>query len=286
MADRKYRIHEDVIPGKPLGRHVNHDPRSLAYQVEPTGVVVSVRWPRITPILNQGDLGSCTGNATAGVLGSNPFYGTIPAGTALDEKFAVSIYSSATKIDSFDGVYPPNDTGSDGLSVAKAAKQLGLISGYQHITSLAAAHTAIQAGPFITGTNWMSGMDEPDEHGIVHATGIVRGGHEYEIIGYDATVGLWEAVNSWGDGWGKGGHFFIPDADYAALLGAQGDATTFVPVNQPAPTPTPTPEPIPDPVPANRFPIEAIQPWLSARHYGKSKTAADALKIWLKGGGK
>lgn len=285
MADRKYRIHEHVIPGKPLGRHVHHDPRSLLYKVEPTGVVASVRWERVTPILNQGDLGSCTGNATTGVLGSAPFFPTIPKGTTLDEQFAVSLYSSATKIDAFDGVYPPNDTGSDGLSVAKAAKQLGLISGYQHITSLAAAHTAIQSGPFITGTNWLAGMDDPDEHGVVSATGTIRGGHEYEIIGYNATVGLWEAVNSWGDTWGKGGHFFLSDADYAALLAASGDATTFVPITQPAPTPTPVPTPPPIPA-GNPFPIELVKDWLNQRHYGSAKKAQVAIQAWIKNGGK
>lgn len=285
MADRKYRIHEHVVPGRPLGRHVNHDPRSLAYRVEPDGTVATVRWERVTPVLDQGDLGSCTGNATAGVLGSQPFH-AYTSKTVFDENFAVQIYSAATKIDAFDGVYPPTDTGSDGLSVAKAAKQWGFISGYQHITSLAAAHTAIQAGPFITGVNWYSGMDEPDADGVVSVSGTVRGGHEFEIVGYDAATGLWEAVNSWGPGWGVGGHFFIPDAGYARLLAEQGDATVFVPLNQPAPVPTPEPTPTPPPVPAgNPFPIEQVKGWLTGRHYGAAKTAQTAILAWLKAGG-
>jgi hypothetical protein len=35
-------------------------------------------WTRRIPVLDQGDLGSCTGNAATGVLGSEPFYGTLP----------------------------------------------------------------------------------------------------------------------------------------------------------------------------------------------------------------
>jgi hypothetical protein len=65
-----------VIPEHPsgsagrLGRHVRHDPRSRAYQVRPRAPLAkSVSWERQTPILDQGDLGSCTGNAACGVLG-------------------------------------------------------------------------------------------------------------------------------------------------------------------------------------------------------------------------
>jgi hypothetical protein len=236
-----YRRHleEHPVPGKPLGRHVNHDPRSLAYKVVPDGTAKTVRWERETPVLDQGDLGSCTGNAAVGVLGTRPFRETLVATAKLDEDEAVAIYSAATRIDNYAGTYPPTDTGSDGLSVAKACQAAGLISGYTHITSLAAAKTAIQAGPFIVGTDWRSGMDTPDDQGVVKATGSVRGGHEYECIGYDAGLDLWEFVNSWGPSWGKSGHFFYTSATFSTLLKADGDGTVFVPNSQPAPQPNP-----------------------------------------------
>jgi hypothetical protein len=152
---------------------------------------------------------------------------------------AVKLYSLATQLDEFDGTYPPTDSGSSGLGAAKAATQLGLISGYQHITSIAAAQTAILAGPFIVGTSWLSGMDNPDNRGRVSATGTVRGGHEYECFGYDAAAERWYFANSWGPGWGLDGCFSYSTADFAKLLAAQGDATTFVPVTQAPPTPQP-----------------------------------------------
>jgi len=229
------------VPGKPLGRHVLHDPRSLAYRVEADGTAKSVRWPRVVPVFDQGDIGSCTGNAAAGTLGTQPIYDTLPAGVELNEDEAVTLYSAATHLDAVRGIYPPDDTGSTGLAVAKACHKSGLISGYRHITSLAAAKTAIQAGPFITGTNWLTGMDEPDSDGRVHAQGSIRGGHEYEVIGYDAEADVWEFVNSWGDSFGKAGHFFMSSADYDALLHADGDATVLVPLTAPAPTPDPAP---------------------------------------------
>jgi Papain family cysteine protease len=241
-------ISEVRVEGKPLGRHVRHDSRSLNYLVEPDGTVATARWNRLIPVLDQGSVGSCTGNAATGALGTEPDYDSLKAqleqGLQLNEAEALKLYSAAENIDG-DGPYPPNDHGSSGLSVAKAAQNAGLISGYTHITSIAAAQTAIQAGPFIVGTDWYTSFDTPDSNGVVAIAkgATVRGGHEYECIGYDAKTDLWEMVNSWGTTFGVDGHFFYSTATFEALLATQGDATVFVPLAAPAPTPTPTPTP-------------------------------------------
>jgi hypothetical protein len=289
------RIPETVVEGKRLGRHVCHDPRSLAFQHPPfTGTPVAVRWERTIPVLDQGDVGSCTGNAAVGHLGTAPEYATLAAKIAarilnLDEAEALRLYSAAEVIDGGVG-YPPEDQGSSGLSVAKAAKNTGLISGYLHMTSLAACHTAIQSGPFIVGTNWYTSMDSPDSSsGVVEVSGSVRGGHEYECIGYSPSTDLWEFVNSWGTGYGISGHFFYSSASLARLLAEQGDATQFVPLTQPAPTPTPVPTPTPTPVPV---PIPTPVPsdptaaflaavpagWENKRHIGDNKKVAEAVQ--------
>ena len=254
------RIPEQIVPGKRLGRHLHHDPRSLSYLVPETTTPTTAMWTRRVPVFDQGDLGSCTGNAAAGVLGTSPFYETLPAGLVDDENEAVKLYSSATALDSYPGAYPPDDTGSDGLSVAKAAQKAGLISGYQHITSVAAAQTAIKTGPFIVGCNWYTSMDNPDANGLVKVSGTVRGGHEFECHGYDATADLWWFTNSWGTSYGKNGTFCMSSASFARLLSEQGDATVFTPVDAPfppapqppappAPTPPEPPAPVPTPVP-------------------------------------
>lgn len=263
----RYRIPEVVVPGRPLGRHVNHDPRSLAYKVVPDGTVQTARWERRTPVLDQGDVGSCTGNAACGVLGTDPFY---TPGFIGDETEAVTLYSSATVLDPYQGTYPPDDTGSDGLSVAKACKAAGLISGYTHITSITAALTAIQTGPFIVGTEWLSSMDDPDGSGYVTVTGTVRGGHEYECVGYDAGRDLWEFVNSWGTGFGVAGHFYYSSASFTKLLASDGDATVFTPVTVPAPVP----------VTADQTLADATRAWSTARHTGSNKAAAAAVVAW------
>jgi hypothetical protein len=285
---------------RPLGRVVRHDPRSLQYLVpESTATPTSIAWARKIPVLDQGNLGSCTGNAAVGVLGTEPFYDTLTPTEqgSLDENEAIKVYSLATQLDNFGGTYPPTDSGSSGLGAAQAAKQLGLISGYLHITSLAAAHTAIASGPFITGVNWYEGFDTPDANGVVTISGQVRGGHEFEVIGYDAAAGMWEAVNSWGTSYGLNGRMRFSDADFARLLSEQGDATVLVPLTQPAPiptpvpptpvptpTPTPVPTPVPTPIPVG-FPL---QQWdaFAAHHRSEIKWQAlkQAVDAWLAGG--
>lgn len=103
-------------------------------------------------------MGSCTGNAAAGCLGTGQFWGqatqqTLSAADAThDEGEAVKLYSAATALDQIKGTYPPDDTGSDGLSVAKACQNAGLISGYTHAFSLDALLSALSTQPVIVGT--------------------------------------------------------------------------------------------------------------------------------------
>lgn len=272
----KLQLAEDWKPGMRLGRHINWDPRSLRYLVQPTGVVRTQFWSRRIPILDQGNLGSCTGNATVGVLGTEPYYSDLTPvqRQTLNEDEAVRLYSTATQLDDFPGTYPPDDTGSTGLDVAKAAVKLGFLSGYQHITSIAAAQTAIVSGPFIVGTNWYSGMDNPDANGLVHVTGSIRGGHEYECFGYDHEHELWWFCNSWGTSWGKDGTFCYSTDDFAKLLSQQGDATTFVPATQPAPQPQPTPTPTPTPVSPPQTVVDLFGRILTRKHSPKEDVLA------------
>lgn len=239
------RIREHPVAGKPLGRHVNHDPRSRNFAAPArAAAAVSQRWYRQTAILNQGDLGSCTGNAADGVLGTDPFFPTVQQAKPdwdFGEAGALSIYSLATTLDPFKGQYPPTDTGSDGLSVAKACVQLGLISGYRHCLSLDAVVTALQLGPVITGVNWYDSFDSPDGTGLIgiSSNAQVRGGHEIEIFGLDMDNHQLWMDQSWGPDWGVAGTFCWSFDTYDRLLHEQGDATVFVPASQPAPTPTP-----------------------------------------------
>jgi hypothetical protein len=241
-------IDEEIISGMRLGRHVRFDSRSLMYlyQAPAERVIEAKLWPRNIAILDQGELGSCTGNALTGALGTDPDYEGLPSGhPALDENEAVALYSAATQLDDYDGSYPPDDTGSDGISVCKAGQQAGLISGYQHCTDLATTEQALQDGPVIVGVNWYSSFDTPASDGTVSISkhAYVRGGHEFEVRGIDPASKMFFADNSWAADWGNKGSFQFSYDTMSRLLSEQGDCTVPVPAAVPAPTPTPTPTP-------------------------------------------
>jgi hypothetical protein len=276
MSVVRIRIPEVVVEDKRLGRNLHQDSRSRQYRVGRKAQPTTAIHDRRIPILDQGNLGSCTGNASVGLLGSEPFYDTLdePQQSQLREETAVEIYSLATQLDPFPGAYQPEDTGSDGLSAAKACRQLEYIVGYNHIMSLEEAYATIEDTPFIFGGLWMSDMDHPNAEGVVRFGGRNRGGHEWLFRGYDATTGLWLCDNSWGLSFGLEGLFKVPDEDFQKQLDQQADATVFVPITEDPPEPTPEPTDHP-------FPWEDMDPWRHAPHvWSKATRAAKALNEW------
>jgi hypothetical protein len=232
---------EVIVHGQRLGRHVEHDPRSWKYRVRgtsrPARIVRPLRprlWKRYSPILNQGNRSSCTGNAMAGCLGCEPFVTSAQAAARFNESMALDLYSAATRLDRISGEYPPDDTGSTGLAVAKAAQQAGLIGPYRHAFSAVALVRALQAGPVIVGVPWYEGFDNPSSGGLVVPTGQVRGGHEFLIRGWQParkfTDGTFWADQSWGLPWGNNGSFTFSLGTWEKLADEQADVTVPLPL--------------------------------------------------------
>lgn len=262
----RYKRYESKDPR--LGRNVRHDSRSLSFQVEaaPLESLKSIRHQRYIPILDQGNLGSCTGNAAVGCLGTGTFWtssvvATLQGKDAIyDEQYAVKVYSDATKLDPYVGTYPPADTGSDGLSVAQVLRQRGLISGFQHATSLEAALTALSRQPVLIGSEWRHDMFRPQPDGQVVITGSVDGGHEYVLDELDVDRKIVWLANSWSTRWALQGRAYLTWDALGELLDADGDCTVLTPLNQPAPTPTPpTPPAPPSPVPTDQKKAEFLR---------------------------
>lgn len=280
-------IYRERLPYHPLlGRHVHHDSRSRAYAYDTSGLsIVSAKHTRRIDVLDQDQLGSCVPNAGEGCLGTDPFYATVATQLTWGEPLAVSWYSDVTAADPYPGQWPPDDTGSDGLSMAKVLKAKGLIAGYQHTFSLDDALKALTVTPFITGTVWTEAMFTPDPDGRVYPTGAVAGGHEYVADEIDADrMHVW-FTNSWGSGWGvardgRPGRFYMFFEDYGALLQRQGDVTIFTPLTQPAPTPTPAP----DTDPADVALAAVAHPWVARRHtsIAGNNGMKRALQDWLR----
>jgi hypothetical protein len=276
-----------------LGRNVNHDPRSLAYPVAPAATeLAAVRHAAHIAVLDQGELGSCCGNAGVSAIYHEPYVeGTvIPwVAYAATESGAVALYSRATQLDDYAGSYPPTDTGSDGLSVAKALKAAGIISGYQHAFTLQSALLQLMATPLITGISWYNSMFDAGPDGVltVDLGSGLAGSHELCVDEYRPAVGNLPALvggpNSWGPGWGDRGRWYLTVDDWGTLLEQDGDVTAFVPVDQPAPTPTPDPEPADDPYDAVLW--TATKAWAAGRHTGSNATAARAVTAWAKSKG-
>lgn len=293
MADRLLQLPEARVPGRRLGRNINHDPQSLRYKVRPRTAVkpASVVHERHGAIMNQGDLGRCVPTSGTGLLQCEPFWSTLPR--ALQqllskpdgaEAYAIAAYRDVTALDPFDGAWEPDDTGSDGLSLAKLWKQRGLNNGYEHATTVDEAHACLQGSdgvpgrPFITGTMWLSGMDQPRPDGTVSVSGTNRGGHEYLCREYDLARDLWWFDNSWTTSFGLMGRFAYDTPGLQKLMAMQGDITCMVPLSAPAPAPAPVAgDPLVD------FPRQSVDAWVNSLRpwwTKREKTAATALFDW------
>lgn len=228
MTERSDVIEETVVPGRRLGRHVQHDEQSKAFRARMATAIVTASHMRHCPAFDQGEIGSCTGNAMAGALMTDPDY---RAGRELTEADAVQIYSLATNwFDLIPGGYPPDDTGSTGLAAAKAAKGLGYVSSYAWAFGLDEALRALVVGPVIIGINWYSSFDYPSSTGniSIKSGAYVRGGHEVVLDRLNVSKRTVGGCNSWGTGWGDNGRFKMGWSTLNRLLTEQGDVVQFV----------------------------------------------------------
>lgn len=189
--------------------------------------------------LNQGEEGACVGHGVAAELSALPI--AIPTG----QEFAFRLYELARAEDRKMGYNFPE--GATVLGGLRAAKELGLIQGYRWAQSFEEIRDAVLShGSVVMGTWWYTGMDSWDAHGLVQAVGHRRGGHAWTIVGYLPSHPIhgevFEAINSWGPGWGKRGLFYITPDDLRRLFEDDGEAAIVTDTPQ-DPEPAPVPEP-------------------------------------------
>lgn len=226
-----------------LGRHVNHDPRSLAfkYRAGPVSPLVDVRHPIGMEVLDQGQVGSCVGNAFTHLLSTEPFKSTLPVDVHLGEEFARDdLYSDFTHNDQFPGAFKPDDTGTDGTTAGNRLTTRGFIAGFEHAMGITAFLAALQDHAVPIGIKWLESCYKPDANGLIRYEGALAGGHELLADEYLAAPQLVGLQNSWNRTWGvDGGRCYISVADLGRALADGGDATVCVPITQPAPQPQP-----------------------------------------------
>lgn len=279
VVHRRYA--EEVIPGRRLGRQGRFDSRSLRYPFTARRQAVrSVAWERHAPIFDQGDLGSCEGNAEVGCVASGPLFGALPDGhPALTEDLAVQVYTLATSLDGFPGQMPDQDTGTDSTSANAAAKQLGLIAGYLHCDGLAGLLQALQTGPVNVAFDWWSTFDMPSADGVltIGPGARIRGGHALACRELDTAAGLIWLDNSWTVKWGKAGRCAVALPLMDRLLSEGGEAVVPVPLSAGPPVPQPPPA---DPL-AAYLTDNRLEVWADKRHSGANAYAAQRY-TWLR----
>lgn len=233
-------LEEHVIPGKRLGRHIVHDPRSRDYPV--TEVLRSTTaqkpdrgWYRRS-VWDQGSTSRCTVEATAGQLRTQPYTEIVKqrARKELDKhEVRHQAYLRAQHLDPWPGGEAPQSPvyyGSSGIAACKALIEAGLVpEGWQYRWAFGVdeALRALDVASISVGTYWPEGFDRPDEHGRVKLEGQMRGGHQWEVIDHDDEYV--RAVNSWGRGYAKNGRFLVSITDFASLLEQDGDVVVWTP---------------------------------------------------------
>lgn len=191
-------------------------------------------WSINAKALDQGLTGTCVGHAWRNFLRCAPIRTEKGGPSAFD------IYRSAVLKDSWAGndnesQLPDGDPGLDfGTSVragAEAVTSFGHLKSYVWAFSLQpTVEWVLTQGPVVLGTNWYSSLSRPDAEGIarITASATVVGGHAYLLRGVDTRRALARCCNSWGDGWGKSGEFFLPFQDLERLILEDGEACSAV----------------------------------------------------------
>jgi len=291
-------IYRNRLPIHPLlGRTVLFDSRSKDYAVQPDAdqQVLDIRHPQFIGILDQGQVGACTGNASCSCAYHSPFFvpGQANWRYTPDEDGARAWYHDNTANDGYPGTWnidgTGEDTGSDGLTSSKMAKAAGVCSGYQAALDLDSSLRQLMKVPGITGIPWYQSMFDAPSSGLLNVdmkSGLA-GGHELvvdEVVTASAPGNgtgklLVGGDNSWNESWGAKGRWYMTADDWWKLRQAEGDVYFWVPNTEHPPAP-----PAPDPGDATDVSLwAATGPFRADHHVVPHIVAAvKALDAWGK----
>lgn len=236
------------LPDKPS----HHDPKfKLIHSSAVTLPALIDLKPYCSPVFNQGDIGSCTGNALAGafefmqlkeirnkqITSPEEFGGDYAAAARLFiywyERYLEGDVNQDGGAQIRDGVrvlsrwgcctealWPYADSNLFTQPIASAMAQAGRhkVGSYSRLEDLNDMKTCLAFGyPFVFGFT----VFESFESAAVAATGNVPmpgpnesilGGHAVMAVGYNDEKQWFTVRNSWGADWGLGGYFHLPYA--------------------------------------------------------------------------
>jgi C1A family cysteine protease len=203
-----------------------------------------VNW--VSPVLNQGNCGSCVAfstvgtletqvNITSGIPGLNPAFsaealfmcGGASCDAGWEPKDAAKFLKSTGIPDEACMPYTSGATGNDvSCSDAcsdRASRSLKIV-GYKAPSSGwgrddAAVKAALLNGPVVTTLTVYTDFLYYTAGVYKHVTGKAEGGHAVSIVGYDDNQGAWIIRNSWGADWGQNGFALVSYDDDSGVGG-------------------------------------------------------------------
>ena len=183
----------------------------------------SYTW-RCNQVLNQGPDGACVGFGISHELIARP-----SEVKGLTYRTAFAIYHAAQKIDPWEGgSYPgasPHYEGTSVLSGIKIAKNQGYFNSYRWAFGIEDLILGVgHNGPAVLGIPWLMGMNNPNVHGYISATGRKLGGHCILCMSVNVKEERFTLHNSWGSAWGMYGKCYINFSDMDLLLKDRGEA--------------------------------------------------------------
>lgn len=226
----KYRLLKD-----------SQDSRDLMFKISPVGVLpssVDLR-PGMPPVYDQGELGSCSGNAVAAAFQFDQMKENIPSWNPsrlfiyYNERMIEGTINQDSGAELRDGIRAISTYGVCDESVWAYDVTKFTITPSAEAYEQAKQHMAIQyarvgqdlnslkqtlAGgfPIVVGII----LFEAFESDAVAATGMVPmpnpetdnclGGHAVLVVGYDDAKECFIMRNSWGPNWGDKGYFYLP----------------------------------------------------------------------------
>lgn len=189
-----------------------------------------------SPVENQGELGSCTGNALAGAIEylemtNNSFLqvsrlfiyyneraieGTVSMDSGAEIKDGIKCLASLGVCSEEVWPYVISKFATKPNAKCFADALSHKITSYHKVVSFSDMKTALANGfPFVFGFTVYEGFESPQ----VGRTGVLNlpkkserliGGHAVLCVGYDDSTSRFLVRNSWGDSWGQKGYFTMP----------------------------------------------------------------------------
>ncbi len=211
-----------------LGRLPSVDERDARFPMRSTFQVDPTRgwryWDKGPWQGDQGSTSQCVAYASAHWLHAGPVTNRSATPSLTPYMDLTEFYGECQRNDEWPGEEPTYD----GTSVRAAGKMLtqrGLVTAYYWGFTLAdVVNTVLNKAPVILGTDWRTGMFEPDSKGIVQGTRIVEGGHAYLLYGVNSITKMATCRNSWGLDYGLNGSFKMHFDLLEELILANGEA--------------------------------------------------------------